>query len=1093
MSQPNVWSHPHFIRGKLNEVSNIKRVEIKGNGGKKSSSGSSSPPNSPSRRKSSSNSPSRSRKESKEKKEKGSPARNHKRSLSQTNTTTTSDPMVTTDLIRATTDSALSTSNLYQQLMKERIKSKLVSELSAIDNSISSGQLYNHETRLVSEMSSGSYNSGVGMGDNYSIAPSTYSSSTIGGRELPMTNLARGAMSDTFASVPRYSSMPSNKPKDPFMNDSGVRYLASRRIQPTDPFASMGSEQQRYNQLMMSSGTEQQQQYKRRTTIEAAHELLSINNSPVVKGGGGSMIPPVEGLPLAAFNRGVSDGFVLPSPAFNRAATEATRVKDVGRSGGIAVNINTEKRSMALMSGGSMTAANSNVKKLLTDLPMALNRAATEATRVMDDGRRGGMTAEKRSMTPPIDELPMAFIRAAAEAVVKKDTPIVHEEGKKRKPPPQPTAAISAATTTAAQSLTNPPRRSVPFKKRKIIHQYHSEGQEETEQHPAVAAGWTERPSLVNTVTVSSQTPLKNTIEVNQEALLAASQSKRSGGKSSSSSSEGGDSSLDCNVEQQQQQWSSQTPVPEFLTHLHSMLTNPTYNQIISWSVPTQNESIHNGGGILNKGKIIVHNPQSLQDLILGRYYNHSKYSSFQRQLNYFGFKKKLHNGLKGKMSPCSYIHESLTNDVGSLFTLRRRNPSSANKKGGVVVDDSVETPYIEMSVSKDGSLREELKSVNKPPEAASVPPSVQGKPQLPSVSAVPPPLPKQVKDDIGTTNEISRRDAVELATRTTHRVNDSKDLAAAHELLSLFNGNSSSYPPPPPPPQYQVRQQHQQSLYKDPPWSYPPPQQVRQQQQPLYKDQPWPKDDESSSTSSSTTTIKITAEELTMLEKKRPKRPLSAFNLYYRYKRTKIIEAYESSSSSSFTSDSIDTPMCKEKIQALITATPGLESVTNLTDIPPERIPEIARTEIHSALKDNLSPTNARERQHRKTNGVGMTFVEMSKVMSTAWKCIDEVSHRLFEELAEQGRKVHATKVLEYEKLLKEMGIDQKQLTKAKSQQKKKKGGAAKKASQQVQHGGVNCNTEGNVSPGGGHCFKHGGTGERSGCSVEGCTNQAR
>jgi len=974
--------------------------------------------------------------------------------------------MVTTDLIRATTDSALSTSNLYQQLMKERIKSKLVSELSAIDNSISSGQVYNHETRLVSEMSSGSYNSGVGMGDNYSIGPSSsYSSSTIGGRELPMTNLSRAAMSDTFAAVPRYSSM-SNKPKDPFMSDSGVRYLASRRIQPTDPFASMGSEQQRYNQLMMSSSTtEQQQQYKRRTTIEAAHELLSINNSPVVKGGGRSMIPPVEGLPLAAFNRGVSDGFVLPSPAFNRAAEEAR------------------------VSGSMTTAASSNVKKLLKDLPMALNRAAmTKATRVKDDGR-SGMTAEKRSMTPPIDELPMAFIRAAAEAVVKKDTPIVHEEGKKRKPPPQPTAAISAATTTAAQSLTNPPRRSVPFKKRKIIHQYHSEGQEETEQHPAVAAGWTERPSLVNTVTVSSQTPLKNTIEVNQEALLAASQSKRSGGKSSSSSSEGGDSSLDCNVEQQQQQWSSQTPVPEFLTHLHSMLTNPTYNQIISWSVPTQNESIHNGGGILNKGKIIVHNPQSLQDLILGRYYNHSKYSSFQRQLNYFGFKKKLHNGLKGKMSPCSYIHESLTNDVGSLFTLRRRNPSSSNKKGGgVVVDDAIETPYIEMSVSKDGSLREELKSVNKPPEAASVPPSVQGKPQLPSVSAVPLPS-KQVKDNIST-NEISRRDAVELAARTTHRVNDAKDLAAAHELLSLFNGNSSSHPPPP----QQVRQQHQQSLYKDQPWSYPPPQQVRQQQQPLYRDQPWPKDDESSSTSSSTTTIKITAEELTMLEKKRPKRPLSAFNLYYRYKRTKIIEAYESSSSDD---PHLDTPMCKEKIQALITATPGLESVTNLADIPPERILEIARTEIHSALKDNLSPTNARERQHRKTNGVGMTFVEMSKVMSTAWKCIDEVSHRLFEELAEQGRKVHATKVLEYEKLLKEMGIDQKQLTKAKSQQKKKKGGGAKKqaSQQQGQNGTVNCNTEGcpNVSQGGGQCFKHGGTGERSGCSVEGCTNQAR
>ena len=174
MSQPNVWSHPHFIKGKLNEVGNIKRVEIKGNGGKKSSS--SSPPSSPSRRnKGSSSSPSR----RKERKEKGSPARNHKRSLSQTNTTTVASeqPMVTTDLIRATTDSALSTSNLYQQLMTERIKSKLVSELSAIDNSISTGQVYNHETRLVSEMSSGSYNSGVGSyntAGDYNSGKSTF-------------------------------------------------------------------------------------------------------------------------------------------------------------------------------------------------------------------------------------------------------------------------------------------------------------------------------------------------------------------------------------------------------------------------------------------------------------------------------------------------------------------------------------------------------------------------------------------------------------------------------------------------------------------------------------------------------------------------------------------------------------------------------------------------------------------------------------------------------------------------------------------------------------------------------------------------------
>jgi len=166
---------------------------------------------------------------------------------------------------------------------------------------------------------------------------------------------------------------------------------------------------------------------------------------------------------------------------------------------------------------------------------------------------------------------------------------------------------------------------------------------------------------------------------------------------------------------------SQQQPVPEFLRHLYSMLQDPSYADIISWEVTDRNEPDHMGGGIRGIGKIVVHQPDVLQDSVLGRYFRHSQYASFQRQLNYFGFKKRLHNGKKGKLSPCSYIHQMLSDDVSSLFTLRRRNPSSSNKKrGGVVVDDAIETPYIEMSVSKDGSLREELKSVKgrRPPAA---------------------------------------------------------------------------------------------------------------------------------------------------------------------------------------------------------------------------------------------------------------------------------------------------------------------------------------------------------------------------------------
>lgn len=117
-------------------------------------------------------------------------------------------------------------------------------------------------------------------------------------------------------------------------------------------------------------------------------------------------------------------------------------------------------------------------------------------------------------------------------------------------------------------------------------------------------------------------------------------------------------------------------PVPEFLCHLFSMLRDPSYAALIAWSVPASDEPDHAGGGRRGQGKIVVHQPEALQDRVLGNYYRHSKYASFQRQLNYFGFKKRLHGGKKGKLSPCSYIHDLLTEDAGSLFRLKRRPPS---------------------------------------------------------------------------------------------------------------------------------------------------------------------------------------------------------------------------------------------------------------------------------------------------------------------------------------------------------------------------------------------------------------------------------
>ena len=140
------------------------------------------------------------------------------------------------------------------------------------------------------------------------------------------------------------------------------------------------------------------------------------------------------------------------------------------------------------------------------------------------------------------------------------------------------------------------------------------------------------------------------------------------------------------------------------------------------------------------------------------------------------------------------------------------------------------------------------------------------------------------------------------------------------------------------------------------------------------------------------------------------------------RYKRTKILEAYKSPD-----------PKCKniDYIKSLITCPPGLESYIPSPSSSPEsslslqdelsklsstQRTDISRTNIQSVLKDNLTPNDTRDRMHRKTHGC-MSFVEMSKIMSSAWKAIDDINKGVFEELAVQGRIIHAAKLAEYEK----------------------------------------------------------------------------
>jgi len=105
--------------------------------------------------------------------------------------------------------------------------------------------------------------------------------------------------------------------------------------------------------------------------------------------------------------------------------------------------------------------------------------------------------------------------------------------------------------------------------------------------------------------------------------------------------------------------------VPEFLYQLTKMLTDPN-RDIIEWSTYSGN------------GRIEVHHPARLEKEVLGRYFRHSKYSSFQRQLNYFGFRKIAG---KGKMSPCSYVNEAATTDIRSLLLMKRKNSKEKERE----------------------------------------------------------------------------------------------------------------------------------------------------------------------------------------------------------------------------------------------------------------------------------------------------------------------------------------------------------------------------------------------------------------------------
>ena len=102
---------------------------------------------------------------------------------------------------------------------------------------------------------------------------------------------------------------------------------------------------------------------------------------------------------------------------------------------------------------------------------------------------------------------------------------------------------------------------------------------------------------------------------------------------------------------------------PSFLLKLREVLARED-PAVISWD---------------GDGRITIGDPKRLGDEVLARYFRHGNFSSFQRQLNYFGYYKV--QG-KGRLAACVYTNDALAAAEGgppdlpvdALLALKRKS-----------------------------------------------------------------------------------------------------------------------------------------------------------------------------------------------------------------------------------------------------------------------------------------------------------------------------------------------------------------------------------------------------------------------------------